>query len=404
MSLLNPKSAVAVLAVCLAGVTLSARPATANELKSKLEAVQHDLELSRATRARLVKAAQQAAASLRDVKQRGVGLARQLYRHSAEAGDLEVRLDDLEKLERTKALKMVRRRTQLAATLAALQRIARMPAATLVAIPQSTDKTIRSAILLRAAIPELRQEAIGLGNDLRALAALRETIGTQKAALAASLKQLKNVRQQLAALTVKKLDLLKSTQNAERKAARKAAHLSTKAGSLRELLENLSKRRRKPALRGPDFEPQPDTPLAGVKSESIAPVTISRGSLPAPGRVITAFGEKLPNGTVSKGVSIVTRPAAPVVAPVAGRIGFAGQFRGYGNLVILELRDKGHALISGISKIDAEIGDEVLVGEPLGEMTPSTNAAPKLYFELRKRGRPINPLPSGTARRNKVSG
>ena len=147
-------------------------------------------------------------------------------------------------------------------------------------------------------------------------------------------------------------------------------------------------------MRGPDFEPQPDIPVAGVKSESIAPVTISRGSLPAPGRVITAFGEKLPNGTVSKGVSIVTRPAAPVVAPVAG----------YGNLVILELREKGHALISGISKIDAEIGDEVLVGEPLGEMIPSTNAAPKLYFELRKRGRPINPLPSGTARRNKVSG
>ena len=404
MSPRKPKSVVAVLAVCLTGVILAARPATANELESKLEAVQQDLELNRANRARLGKAAQQAAAELRDVKQRGVELARQLYRHSAEAGDLEALLGDLEKRERTKAQKMVRRRTQLAATLAALQRIARMPAATLVAIPQSTDKTIRSAILLRAAIPELQQEAIGLGNDLRALSALRETIGAQKAALAVSLKQLKNKRQQLAALTVKKLDLLNSTQNAERNAARKAAHLSAKAGSLRELLENLSKRRRKPALRGPDFEPQPDNTLPESKSASIAPVTISRGSLPAPGRVITAFGEKLPNGTFSKGVSMVTRPAAPVVAPVAGRIVFAGQFRGYGNLVILELRDKGHALISGMSKIDAEIGDEVLVGEPLGEMTPSTNAAPKLYFELRKKGRPINPLPSGTARRNKVSG
>jgi septal ring factor EnvC (AmiA/AmiB activator) len=112
----------------------------------------------------------------------------------------------------------------------------------------------------------------------------------------------------------------------------------------------------------------------------------------------------MPNGTLSKGVFVVTRPSAAVVAPIPGRVVFAGQFRGYGNLVILELRDKGHALISGMSRIDAQVGDDVLVGEPLGEMTPSTGTAPKLYFELRRRGRPINPMPSDTARRNKVSG
>jgi septal ring factor EnvC (AmiA/AmiB activator) len=112
----------------------------------------------------------------------------------------------------------------------------------------------------------------------------------------------------------------------------------------------------------------------------------------------------MPNGTFSKGISIVTRAAAPVVAPVPGRVVFAGRFRGYGNLVILELSDRGHALISGMSKISAQIGDEVLVGEPLGEMNPSTSAAPKLYFELRKRGRPINPLSSDTARKSKVNG
>jgi septal ring factor EnvC (AmiA/AmiB activator) len=57
-----------------------------------------------------------------------------------------------------------------------------------------------------------------------------------------------------------------------------------------------------------------------------------------------------------------------------------------------------------MSRIDAQAGDEVLVGEPLGEMTPSTSTTPKLYFELRRRGQPINPMPSETARRNKASG
>ena len=83
---------------------------------------------------------------------------------------------------------------------------------------------------------------------------------------------------------------------------------------------------------------------------------------------------------------------------------FAGVFRGYGNLVILELPKKDHVLISGMAKISAEIGDEVLAGEPLGEMAPSTSSLPKLYFELRRQGRPINPLPPKTARRNKVRG
>ena len=292
-----------------------------------------------------------------------------MHRHSADADRIEGQLRALEKQERAKSEKMRQRKAQLAATLAALQRIARMPTATLVTIPQSTDKTIRTAILLRATVPELQRDAMVLGDDLRALASLRDRIGSEKTALSDSLARLRTERTSLAALTAEKMGLLKTMKTAERAAAQKAARLSARAGSLRELLEKLSSRQRQPALRGPDFEPPPD--------------------IQAP---------------LSKGVFVVTRPAAAVVAPVPGKVVFAGQFRGYGNLVILELRDRGHALISGMSRIDAQVGDDVLAGEPLGEMTPSTSATPKLYFELRRRGQPINPMPSDAARRNKVSG
>lgn len=410
----DPTYLSAFVGACLLAGLSATEPATANELKSKLEAVEQDLDKTRAKRADLDRAARKAASELQAIKRRGVALARKLHRHSADATALEQRLLDLGHQEQIKSEKMIQRKTQLASTLAALQRIARMPAVTLVAIPQSPDKTIRSAILLRAAVPELQRDATALGDDLRTLTALRNRIDADKASLADSLQQLGSERKALAALTADKLTLLNSMKSAEKTAAQKSARLSARAGSLRELLEKLSSRPRKPlqetVLPPVDLKPpapaQTATPQLTLKRPAprIDPVTISRGGLPAPGRIVTAFGQKMPNGTFSKGISIVTRAAAPVVAPVPGRVVFAGRFRGYGNLVILELSDRGHALISGMSRISAQIGDEVLVGEPLGEMTPSTSAAPKLYFELRKRGRPINPLSSDTARKSKVNG
>jgi len=396
--------ALLVLGICLAATPAIIAPASANDIENRLEAVQQDLDKSREKRANLDKAARKAAAELRAVKRQGVNLARKMHRHSADADRIEAQLNSLEERERTKTEKMQQRKTQLSVTLAALQRLARMPTATLVAVPQSTDKTIRTAILLRAAVPELQRDAMSLGDDLRALTSLRDQISADKVALTDSLARLKAERKSLAALTSDKFKLLKNMKSAERAAAQKAARLSARAGNLRELLEKLSIRQNRPALRAPGSAPVALIPVPARKPAVTPPVTISRGVLPAPGRVVTTFGAKMPNGTLSKGVFVVTRPSAAVIAPIPGRVVFAGQFRGYGNLVILELRDKGHALISGMSRIDAQVGDDVLVGEPLGEMTPSTGTAPKLYFELRRRGRPINPMPSDTARRNKVSG
>ena len=396
--------ALLVLGICLAATPAIIAPASANDIENRLEAVQQDLDKSREKRANLDKAARKAAAELRAVKRQGVNLARKMHRHSADADRIEAQLNSLEERERTKTEKMQQRKTQLSVTLAALQRLARMPTATLVAVPQSTDKTIRTAILLRAAVPELQRDAMSLGDDLRALTSLRDQISADKVALTDSLARLKAERKSLAALTSDKFKLLKNMKSAERAAAQKAARLSARAGNPRELLEKLSIRQNRPALRAPGSAPVALIPVPARKPAVTPPVTISRGVLPAPGRIVTTFGAKMPNGTLSKGVFVVTRPAAAVVAPTPGRVVFAGQFRGYGNLVILELRDKGHALISGMSRIDAQVGDDVLVGEPLGEMTPSTGTAPKLYFELRRRGRPINPMPSDTARRNKVSG
>lgn len=388
-------------------------------IKSKLDAVERDLDRNRAEREKFGEAAGRAEAELREIKLRGVALARELHRRDEEISLLEDQIAILEHDEHAKAERLVRRRIELAATLGALQRIARLPATTLIALPRPPDDTIRSAILLRAAVPELQRQAGTLSKEIESLAELRQRIADDRKSLGTAVASLDEERTRLAASTARKLALLDSMRDAERKAAEDTARLSAKAANMRELLDRLGRQRKDAALRGPDFEPPPEDP-AKDKNGAAAPATGlpksprvallaprivgPAGILPAPGRIVVGFGEVMPNGVTSKGISIATRPSAAVVAPHPGRVVFAGNFRGYGNLVILELRNKGHALISGLSKISASVGDEVLAGEPLGEMTPSTDAAPRLYFELRRRGQPVNPLPPAAANRNKVSG
>jgi septal ring factor EnvC (AmiA/AmiB activator) len=83
---------------------------------------------------------------------------------------------------------------------------------------------------------------------------------------------------------------------------------------------------------------------------------------------------------------------------------FAGPFRAYGLLLIIEHSGGYHTLLAGLSRIDATVGQRLLSGEPVGIMDPAADASPSLYVELRRNGQPINPLPWLAARKGKANG
>jgi septal ring factor EnvC (AmiA/AmiB activator) len=93
-----------------------------------------------------------------------------------------------------------------------------------------------------------------------------------------------------------------------------------------------------------------------------------------------------------------------VIAPRDGLIVFAGPFRGLGQLLIIEYQAKYHLLLAGLGRIDKQVGENVLAGEPVGIMNASRTAGPALYMELRRNGQPINPLPWLAAGRTEVNG
>ena len=135
------------------------------------------------------------------------------------------------------------------------------------------------------------------------------------------------------------------------------------------------------------------------------PFSKAQGDMPFParGRIVVRFGQSDESQGQSKGVTIETRPDAQVIAPYNGQVVFAGPFRGYGLLLIIEHGEGYHTLLAGMARIDGTVGQHLTTGEPVGVMGPG-EGKPLLYVELRHNGQPVNPLPWLTARKAKVSG
>ena len=122
-----------------------------------------------------------------------------------------------------------------------------------------------------------------------------------------------------------------------------------------------------------------------------------RVTRPAAGRVVERYGQTDAKGIRSRGITIATRPGAQVVAPYDGKVIYAGPFRAYGEILIIEHGDGYHTLLAGFERIDPQVGQGLLAGEPVGVMGKATITAgarqdPRLYVEFRRDGDTMDPL------------
>ena len=96
------------------------------------------------------------------------------------------------------------------------------------------------------------------------------------------------------------------------------------------------------------------------------------------------------SGAHTKGITITGRPSARVSAPFDGTILFAGPFKNYGELVIIDHGDNYVSLLAGMEQLSTSVGQNVLAGEPIGQVKAGK---PELYVEIRKDGQVVDPLP-----------
>jgi septal ring factor EnvC (AmiA/AmiB activator) len=142
-----------------------------------------------------------------------------------------------------------------------------------------------------------------------------------------------------------------------------------------------------------------------ARLQARAPFADLRGRLPKPvaGSQLRGFGVADGVGGQTRGVTFAGRPGAIIAAPADGRVAFAGPFRTFGQMVILQM-DSGHTiLLAGLGQVDVQRGQFVLAGEPVGALGSGLAGTalafgdgagqPILYVEFRKDGQPIDPAP-----------
>lgn len=280
---------------------------------------------------------------------------------------------------------------------AALQQFSRRPVALAVLRPGSVKEIVYTRAVLANAVPVVRQRTAHLRSQLARSRQLRGEAEAAAGVLRAEEDRLAERRRQLAELEMRQRLAWRDARGSAAREAERALSLAEQARDLDSLLGELDRagelRRRLAALPGPVLRPErpQDAQLAAsppAEQESASGAPPSPYLLPVTGRTVRGFGAADGAGT-SAGITIAPRSAAQVVAPAAGRVAFAGPYRGYGRIVIIEHEGGWTSLVTGLARLDVEVGQPLVGGAPLGI---AAQGRATISLELRRGGEPVNPL------------
>lgn len=382
------------MASLLLGGAAALAQSTAAE-RQRLEAIERQGRAAEAQRAVLERKAAEAAAQADEAAAAMVRLAARIQANERAAMALEQRLARLDAERRQQRARLAARQGEVVRLLAALETLSRRPAALVLVQPESAIETGRVRAMLDMVLPVLRNRTAALRAEMARANEIR-------AGLAAAQQRHRDIE---AALARDNLRLAGLEQERRRAGARygalaaaeadRAAALALSARDLRDLLAKLDQqsnlRARLAALPGPRLRP------AAIQAAAVTPPPPPERPrlriayrMPAEGALVTGFGAAEETGLLSKGITLRPRRQAQVVAPAAGRVAFAGPFRTYGRIVIIEHGDGLLTLLAGLGAVSARLGETVKAGQPVGQMAA---ADPRLYVELRVGGEPVDPLP-----------
>ncbi len=330
-------------------------------------------------------------------------------------GDAETRLHALDDSERQIRNSLDSRRSEIVEVLAALQRAGRRTPPALLVRPEDALQSLRTAMLLGSVVPALRGRAEKLVGDLGELVTVRKGIAAERDRLATDRSKLNGDQTRLASL----VDERQRQQNAIEKDMEaeggRALALSRQVDSLKDLISKLEQDLKSAAkaaatanLQGAPAAINGNPNLGALKNPGRSSPAIAFASakglfaMPVNGVKIRGFGGSDGVGGVERGISLSTRTGAQVTTPCDGWVVYAGPFRSYGQLLILNAGGGYHVLIAGMERISVNIGQFVLTGEPVATMGTLSQVAsivaantsqPVLYIEFRKDGTPIDPGP-----------
>jgi septal ring factor EnvC (AmiA/AmiB activator) len=377
---------------------------TLRQSEDQRRAIEARIESVRADRARLTAALIETTAKVQDAERGAAAATDRLASLNATADQLAKSLE--------------RRRAVIADVLAALQRMGANPPPAILVKPDDMAEAVRAATVMGSLIPELKSEVEAARHDLDSLAKTRESIARERDELTERGKALAVDKTRLAALIDARQQSLALAQDALGSQQERADELAKRATSLKDLIARLDAENaariaaaaaahaakvavaadieaRARAARGADpGRLKPEIAFADAKGQA---------PLPAAGAILKSFGDPDGLGGTERGVLLGTPAGATVSAPADGAVLFAGSYRSYGQLLIIDAGGGYYVLLAGMDRLNVQSGEFVLAGEPIGVMGDGSarmaaaaavgGSRPVLYIELRKDGTAIDPGP-----------
>jgi septal ring factor EnvC (AmiA/AmiB activator) len=400
-----------------------------DETRVELEALSKTISLSSDKVGELQKSISELDKSTSSVRQALIDSAARRKSLEKQILDSEKKLSDLGVKEDAVRRSLHERRGLLAEVLAALQRMGRNPPPALLVTPDDALGSVRSAILLGAVVPGIRKETDKLAADLGKLSSLQAASAREKTSLTATMTNSLEEERRMDMLLAEN-DKLSRSNTAELEAERKRSEdLAGKATSLEGLVATMeteisSVRQAAAAARQAEENRKLLTDEQRAQAKALADSGVpdknriapaypfsdlkAKLELPVAGDTLRQFGDADGTGHEAMGMTLATNPETVVTAPADGLVVYAGSFRSYGQMIILDAGDGYHLVLSGMETISTRQGKFVFAGEPLAVMGAKRVASatalaletnrPTLYIEFRKDGKPVDSRPWWTAK------
>ncbi len=283
----------------------------------------------------------------------------------------------------------------VARLLAAVQGLARRPVLISVVRPGSVGDLVHVRAVLTSTMPVIRARTASIRADVDRTRQLQAGVTRATDALGESRARLEDQRLSLTRLEAE--HRLRS-----RALGRDALVESDRAIALgeraRDIVDQMGQQGDEASIRASLATlpgPLPRPPRPGQTASAVDLVSWPHDSppyrLPVSGRLVTGFGELSDAGVRSRGLTIAPAANAVVIAPAGGRIAYAGVFRGYGNIVIIDHGGGWTSLVSGLAAVAIHVGETVAQGDMLGRAGSGDNL--RVTVELRRRDRAVDMTP-----------
>ncbi len=397
-----------------------AETADANATQDELSQIHQNLEGSKAKQDALTQSIIEAQRAADEISSKLVAQAKTVEENRLAFEAADQKLAILEAKSVVLNSDLAARQDQLSGLLASLQIMDLNPPPALVIDPKNVLGALRGAMMFGAVVPELRDRAKAVQASLDELNAIREESEAERQARSDAIAALQSSQAELQRLEGDKKAQAAQAANDLQAEKAHASELASKAKSLEELLAALDKKKRDDEAKQAADAKAAEAAAAEEKRKqdeltmhSALPLSAAHGklALPVNGQILKHFGDSTILGTTLQGIAVAAEPNMNVISPVTGKVEFAGHFRSYGELLILNAGEGYLVLLAGMKQITVELGQTIKAGEPVGQMGdgPSNLAVlgdaakvPELYVEFRKDNTAIDSAPWWAADRKEA--